>query len=420
MQVSEFILKDKKRFWLITGSAYILLIALIGVIMRLKFAVAFPVFDYTYILHSHSHVAMLGWVYSALFTAFLYKFLPTEGFTSKTYGRIFWSIQVSVIGMLVTFPIYGYWVLSIIFSTMHILLTYWFIVKFVKDVRRNKVYNRFPASMMFIYGGLFFLVLSTLGPWGLGFIMAAKLPDKNLYQQAIYFYLHFQYNGWFTFGLTGLILSKIEDVKVFVYTSSLRYAFWLLFIANIPAFILSLLGYTLPYLFVEIGALSAFLQIIGILLLARTIFSNRKLLTNDLPPLVKFLFYICANTLLLKFVLQLVSSAPYFSNIIFSNRDIIIAFIHLIMLGFVTCGLFWWFTRNKFFEFENSQSKIGIITFLIGFIVTEILLFMQILVYYNAMPSIPYHLLLFIFAVLMLAGLTIFWIKQLQLIKRLS
>lgn len=418
MRLHELILKDKKRFWLLTASFYILIIALIGVIMRMKYTFTFPLFEFQYILHAHSHVAMLGWVYTALITALLYKFLPDEGFTSKTYNRIFWLIQISVAGMLITFPIHGYWVLSIIFSSMHIFLTYWFIVKFIKDVRRNRVYNKYPSSLMFIYGGLFFLVLSTLGPFALGYVMATKLPDKNLYNQLIYFYLHFQYNGWFTFGLIGLILSKLETARIFIYTSSTRYAFWLLFIANIPAYLLSLLGYTLPYLYIEIGALSAFIQILGVLLFAKTIFTNRKILTSGLSPIAVMLFYIAVYSMLLKFVMQLVSSSPYFAAIVFGNRDIIIGYIHLIMLGFVTCGLFWWFEEKDFFDLDSSLSKAGLFTFLFGFTATEILLFMQILVYYNLMPIIPYHLLLFILAVTMLAGLTIFWVKQVMIAKQ--
>ncbi|RPI18857.1 MAG: hypothetical protein EHM58_03745 [Ignavibacteriae bacterium] len=418
MQVSEFIFKDKKRFWLLTGSAYILIIALIGVIMRLKFVVTFPLFEFNYILHAHSHTAMLGWVYSALFIAFLYKFLPGTGFKSTAYNRIFWLIQFSVLGMLITFPIKGYWVLSIIFSTLHIIITYWFVYCFVKDVRINKVYDRYPASMMFIYGGLFFLILSTIGPWGLAVITASNIPNKDLYQQAIYFYLHFQYNGWFTFGIIGLILSKIETVKIFIYTSYLKSAFWLLFFANIPAYFLSLLGYPVPDLFVQIGALSAFLQILGVLLLMRIIYTHKTFLTENLPALAKFLLYISVFSLLLKYVLQSVSSAPYFAGIVFSNRDIIIGYIHLVMLGFVTCGLFWWFTDKEFFEIDTVISKTGLITFLTGFFASEILLFMQILVYYNSMPAIPYHLLLFIFSILMLIGLTIFWFKQMQTAKK--
>jgi hypothetical protein len=410
------IVKDKKKLWLLTASAYLVIIAVIGAIMRYKFAAIFPVFDFNFILHVHSHVAMLGWVYTALFTALMYKFLPASAFDSPAYKRIFWIIQISVIGMLITFPIKGYWALSIVFSTLHIFVTYYFIYRFRKDVS-SEIKNKYPASLLFINGGLILLIISTLGPFALAVIMADKLGGKDLYNQAIYFYLHFQYNGWFTLGLAGIILSKLEEKGITLNMSSIRLSFWLIFISCIPAYFLSLLSYSLPQWIIIISAVSAFIQLFGALILLRTLLAYSKMLLNESAGLVKSLFYISVFSFFLKFILQLLSSSSYFSAIVFGNRDIIIGYIHLVMLGMVTCGLLWWFSNKEFFDYNNSLSKSGLLLFLSGFVLSEVLLFMQFLIYYNAVPNLPYHMILFISAILMLAGFMLLWFKQYLLLR---
>jgi hypothetical protein len=379
--------------------------------MRFKFVAIFPVFDFNYILHAHSHVAMLGWVYTALFTAMIYKFLPASAFELRAYKRIFWLIQISVIGMLITFPIKGYWSLSIIFSTLHIFVTYYFIYRFKKDLS-EETKSKYPASLLFINGGLILLIISTLGPFALAVIMAGKLGGKDLYQQAIYFYLHFQYNGWFTFGLAGIILTKLEEKGIPINMNSVRLSFWLLFISCIPAYFLSLLSYSLPQWIVMLSALSAFAELLGAMLLIRILLAYSKLLLAENDGIKKTLFYISVFSFFLKFILQLLSSSSYFSSIVFGNRDIIIGYIHLVMLGMVTCGLLWWFSNKDFFDFSNSMSKAGLHLFLSGFVLSEALLSMQFLIYYGINPVIPYHLLLFISAILMLSGFVLFGVKQ--------
>lgn len=52
---------------------YFLIIAILGVVMRL-----FPIIqisaNYKFLVHTHSHVALLGWVYTAL-TTLIYLFI---------------------------------------------------------------------------------------------------------------------------------------------------------------------------------------------------------------------------------------------------------------------------------------------------------------------------------------------------------
>ena len=164
---------------------YLLIVAVIGSYLRFVFIYDPEVLNYQYLLHSHSHTAILGWVYNALFLAILLSFLPDK-INSKKYNSIFWLTKIAVIGMTISFALQGYAAISISFSTLHILMSYIFIYCFVKDNRKNKSMDGL-ISLKFIYGGLFFLFLSSFWPWGLAIIFANGLSYTYLYKQAIYF-----------------------------------------------------------------------------------------------------------------------------------------------------------------------------------------------------------------------------------------
>ena len=84
---------------------YFIIAALFGVLLRSFHSIEIPV-TYKFIVHTHSHIALLGWVYLGL-TTLLYKlFLDKKGVELK-YRRIFWFTQFTLVGMLVTFPFSG-------------------------------------------------------------------------------------------------------------------------------------------------------------------------------------------------------------------------------------------------------------------------------------------------------------------------
>ena len=142
--------------------------------------------------------------------------------------------------MLVTFAIQGYAAFSITFSSIHIILSYIFIFYFVRDSKR-KLENKFihSSSLPYIYASLLFLFISSFGPWSLGFLASRNMIGSVLYKDAIYFYLHFQYNGWFTFATMGLMLWMLESKKIDINKRLLRIAFWLMFIPAFSSYLLS-------------------------------------------------------------------------------------------------------------------------------------------------------------------------------------
>jgi hypothetical protein len=179
---------------------YFFIVALLGVLMRM-FQVVDISINYKHILHTHSHIALLGWIYTAL-TTLIYKFYLSEKFVDKKYKVLFWSTQFSIFGMLLTFPFTGYAIISIIFSTLFLLNSYGFIWLFQKHTSsEQKHLNSFKLFQV----ALWFMVLSSVGPWVLGVIMNTLGSTSSWYRNAIYFYLHFQYNGWFIIAIFGML-----------------------------------------------------------------------------------------------------------------------------------------------------------------------------------------------------------------------
>lgn len=406
---------NRAQNWLKIALIYLVLIAVIGIIMRVKLAFIFPVFNFQYILHAHSHVAMLGWVYSALFIAFLYSYLPDKGFTDKKYIRIFWLTQASIIGMLFAFSAQGYAAVSITFSTLHILLSYWFVLTFLKDIRKGTGLNeKHKYSLKFIKAGLFFLFISTFGPWSLAVLASQKMTGSEIYTQAIYFYLHFLYNGFFTFSLLGLWIKSFEDSGYAINHKLLNVSFLTLIISTVPAYFLSLLGFNIPEYLKVIGLISGIAEFLAFLVLINLIIQKRNSVLSFLRKPVKMLTYVSLISLFLKSSMQLLSAFPPLTQIVFGFRDIVIGYIHLVMLGFVTCGLLAWFGYKNIIDLNSAISRTSILLFLFGFFTSEILLFLQLLVSFINLSSIPYHMLLLITSLLMLTGFIILWFKQLK------
>ncbi|NNE78366.1 MAG: hypothetical protein HKN31_14990, partial [Pricia sp.] len=109
---------------------YFILAACLGVLLRSFIFLEIPI-NYKYIVHTHSHIALLGWVYVAL-TTLLYKLYIRTPSADKTYWKIFWFTQLTLVGMLLTFPFQGYALFSIFFSTLFLFASYWFFWFFAK------------------------------------------------------------------------------------------------------------------------------------------------------------------------------------------------------------------------------------------------------------------------------------------------
>ncbi len=393
----------------------LVVVAFLGLLLRWLYVAPVEGINYKFLLHGHSHVALLGWLYSAFFVALLHVYLPSEMQQKKVYAWQFWLSQGAVAGMLVSFPLQGYALFSIIFSTLHILLSYGFAYRFWRDARavqRNQEQHR--LSFNFIKAALFFLVLSSLGPWAMGPIMATGHHGDSLYFNAIYFYLHFQYNGWFTFAVLGLFFWLLEKHQIHfnrrLAMSFFRWMFW----SCLPAYLLSVLWTKPAAILYVVGGAAAFGQVMALVLLVRMLYPMRQAILRLFDDWSRGLIYLSALAFVLKVLMQFSTAFPYMADLAYRQRNFVIGYLHLVLLGFVSLFVFAFFVQQRWLSLAQRQSRLGISFLVAGILSSEALLFLQGVLYWAGLGTLPHYFgLLFSLSVALPVGILLFFLAQL-------
>ena len=347
---------------------YFLVAAVFGVILRFFHSIEIPL-TYKFIVHTHSHIALLGWVYIGLTTLFYKLFLKRLNLAKK-YRRIFWLTQLSLVGMLLTFPFQGYALLSIVFSTLFLITSYWFAWFFMKNVPLT---FRKTNSYRCVKYALWYMVLSSLGPWALGAIMNTLGAESIWYRLSIYFYLHFQYNGWMILSLLGVFIYTLErnDIKITGATFN-RFFRWIN-LGIVLTFFLSTL-WTKPHISLYvIGGVGAIFQIMAFAIVLLIGKGSKEKLFQILTPLQRKLLITIFVLLVIKMLLQLLTSFPYFADLAATITDFTIGYLHWTFLGVVTMGLMLFLDYFKLIEISKEVYTL----YFIGFLLTEFLIFIK-------------------------------------------
>ena len=379
--------------WLRISFFNLLLVSFLGFVLRYKIVYSLPFIDQKHLLHAHSHFAFSGWVTQALMAlmiAVLSRQKQIDLFPK--YRWLLYANLFSAYGMLFSFPFQGYGFFSITFSTLSIFTSWVFAFVYWKDLNRPGV--RYASGQWF-KAALFFNAISALGAFALAFMMANKIIHQNWYLIAIYFFLHFQYNGWFFFGCIGLFVDKLSGL--FPDDKKMKPIFWLFAGACLPAFFLSVLWVPIPvWLYVTI-VISALVQLLGWLWWLQVIIKNKSKITAVLSLQSKWLLLLSSVALSIKLILQLGSTIPSISTLAFGYRPIVIAYLHLILLGVITLFLLGYLAGEKLLP-ANAKVRNGILVFTSAIIFNELLLMVQ------GAAAIQYTMVPFINEWLLLAG----------------
>ena len=103
---------------------FFILTALTGIWMRAYLLSPTTWIDYDHILHAHSHLAMLGWIFIAAFIVFLT--LYWKKLSSRKHAFVILAaLFISSLLMFLAFLYQGYGGFSIALSTIHIWVEYW-------------------------------------------------------------------------------------------------------------------------------------------------------------------------------------------------------------------------------------------------------------------------------------------------------
>lgn len=386
----------------------LMLVALIGVLLRYKIAYTLPIVHQKHLLHAHSHFAFTGWVTQILMVLLVARLYTGQQNPFKKYAPVLYANLIAAYGMLFTFPFQGYGTYSIIFSTLSIFAAYAFAVIYWRDLNKGKEKS---AGDPWFKAALFFNVISSAGAFALAVMMATKTAHPDRYLASSYYFLHFQYNGWFFFACTGLLFHQLDiwGIKL----RSHKRIFWLFTLSCIPAYFLSALWLPIPLWVYILVIVAACCQLVGFVLLfngIRTYFTQLKPL---ITPLGKWLIGLSGVALTIKLLLQAVSTIPALSKLAFGFRSIVIGYLHLILLGVITLFILGYVVINQYMHI-NKMAVRGIVIFIAGIILNELILFIQgtSAISYT---SVPYtNEMLLGAAIVLFAGMLMLTVSQRQ------
>ena len=395
--------------WLTISFLNLLLVASLGVVLRYKIAFYLPFIQQKFVLHSHSHFAFSGWITQTLMVLLVHWLSLKNGeMVFKKYRWLLYANLITAYGMLVSFIIQGYAFFSISFSTLSIFVSYFFAVYYWKDLTRM---NEKKVSHSWFKVALAFSVISSIGTFGLVYMMVAKIMDQNWYLLSIYFFLHFQYNGWFFFAGMGLLVSKLEKINTAV--KNLKIVFQLFCFAGIPAYFLSALWLPLPSIIYGSAIAAVISQLAGWALMVKVFIKNKIFISQHFSKYGKTLFLLSAIAFSIKLLLQAGSVHPALSQLAYGFMPIVIGYLHLILLAVTSIFIIGYIVS---FELVPVTKKLitGVFIFVAGVIINELLLMVQgvAALTYNGIPYI--NILLLIAAIILFAGISILFISRLK------
>jgi hypothetical protein len=347
------------------------IVALIGVILRYKIAFALPFIDQRNLLHGHSHFAFSGWITHALMLMLVANLASQKG--EEVLSKFRWLLDANLFtayGMLIFFPLQGYALMSILFSTLSIFVSYTFAIKYWKALNSLAVRS---VSQLWIKASLLFSALSSLGAFSLAIMMATKTMHENWYLASVYFFLHFQYNGWFFFACMGLAMQKffVNIPEVIA-----KRIFWLFALACPPAYLLSALWLPMPVVIYCLVVAAAFCQVAAWWFVIRLFKQENAYIRSVLPVIGQRLMMLSAIAFSIKLLLQMGSTIPYLSKLAFGFRPIVIGYLHLILLGVITLFIIGYLISEKMIAL-NKVAVRGVVVFTVGIIINELFLMTQ-------------------------------------------
>lgn len=393
-------MEKKKGRWVTLSLLNLCIVALLGFSLRSKFLFPIAFINYRYFISAHSHFAFGGWVTLALMILYIYYLLPDQFNKKRTYQVILWCTEINALGMAVSFPFKGYALFSILFSTLFIFCTYAFSFVFLRDIFRSTV-NRSVKLLATV--ALAALVVSSVGPFTLAHIMATRSGGPNLYRDAVYTYLHFQYNGFFTLSVFALFFANAwttlpERAKKRIWIFSV-----LLALSVVPTLFLSLLWHPdQPWIPVT--------AMIGCILIASIMFIFFRF-WNDLlksgffsHPLAKAFWLFSMISFMIKMFLQMGIIIPDLGNAVYGYRPIIIGFLHLIFLGLVSFFILSMYMEKGMFVLTDPFARGAMKLFAAAVFLNEGVLMVQGVGLMLGFNNMIYGWLLWVAAILLFAG----------------
>jgi hypothetical protein len=389
-----------------------LLAATFGALMRFAFVNELKWFNYKSFQNGHVNLALLGWAYQALCAFLIGAFLPS-GCSAKKYKILFAINQVIIAAIVVNYllslgPIAGH-VLTLLFS----FCAFVFIFLVTIDTRASA--HASSAEFLFLKIALMLLAFSFAGVYTmLTSLLVSGEKKILLYYIGSQFFLHFQYNGWLTFGVFALFVKLARDKKVLLNDTRIKKLAWVMACGVLLTFFLSLYwGNQTKYFLLLIASFGGLLQLSAFIFNWKYLRQLFREVYGKLDSWYRMLILISSICFLLKLIMQIIVVHPQIASLAFTIHNYVIAFIHLVFIGFISMFLFGWAFQKNYITL-NAAVRLGIFSLVTGFILVELFLFIQGTMLWMGKGFMDsYYLIIFIATILLPIGLLIIAFKAL-------
>lgn len=395
------------RRWFIIAFSIFLAAGILGLTMRYIFIAEVPFLKYQNIMHTHSHIALMGWAFM-LVAGGIIHFFNRELQLGRVIRNTLFLNTISVIGMTVTFILQGYALESIAFSTLHLIVAFYF---GIHVLRKLKSTNNSTAHK-FLRWCIYWYMLSSLGLLAIGPVSSMLGPLHPMYSGSIQFFLHFQFNGWFTFGALAIVFKFIEDREHMIRLSN---GVWIILITSVlMTYLLSVTWSTPLDVLFYLNAAGVILQGVAYAIILYHLIASLKTIRLK-NQLARTIFILGTGSLAVKVFIQMAVVIPFIAVISYTIHNYVVAFIHLIMLGSITFTIASLLIQEGVLPY-NRAARLGWSLLALGFILTEFILFGQGTLLWMRVGFLPaYYETLFGASTLLPIGIAIillsFWCK---------
>lgn len=253
------------------------------------------------------------------------------------------------------------------------------------------------------------MVISSIGPWAIGIVMAILGNTSIWYKLSIYFYLHFQYNAWFILSLCGILFFLFEKYNISLKKEDLKNFFLLVNSGIILTVFLSALWVDPPLIIYILGGIGAILQVLAFLQFFKMLKEPWQNLKLKFSRYLRFLLLTAGIILMGKVIIQLISAFPYFADLAYNFPDFIIGYLHWTFLGAISISLFGFLMH---FNLLKVPKWIFLVYFT-GFILSEALIFFKAIGLWLGIGLFPnYFLYVVIASSLLPLSIYILWINN--------
>ncbi|HEX4849507.1 MAG TPA: hypothetical protein VFV08_01820, partial [Puia sp.] len=187
---------------------------------------------------------------------------------------------------------------------------------------------------------------------------------------------HFQYNGFFSLAILAIFFNAMGKTPTKPKGKGIDQFVLILIISILPSSFLSYLWQDPNTYYRVIAVAGSLLTLLSCFLFIRAGWSFSSNLKRERPA-TRALLILSLFSFVLKLFLQSITIFRVVGNAIFGNRPIIMGFLHLVLLGFVSIFIIAFYAKRQLLAPQIKLTSFAMICFAGGVVVNEVLLVSQ-------------------------------------------